>query len=129
MTPQEPGSAVGVAPGERLAHLGQVVVRTAGADREERDARVDEGLGSVDTLPGGGPLDRRRVGPDGGAVLGEDRRLPRDDLEVTEAVPDVGVLRDQAQRLLLAAASDEDRDVARGGGVADGEAVLDPGQV
>src|SRR6202000_3009351 len=47
---------------------------------------------------------------------------------VGEAVPDVGVAGHDAQHLLLAAAPDQDRDLAGRGGVELGEAALDPGQ-
>src|SRR5690606_39873520 len=80
-------------------------------------------------LPGARPLDRGGVGADLRAVLGEDRRLAGERLEVAEGVPDVGVLGDEAQRLLLAAAADQHRDAAGRGRVADREAVLDARQV
>ena len=64
-----------------------------------------------------------------GAMVGEDVRLAQVCLAVTEAVPDVGVLGDQSQGLLLAATPDEDRDIARRRRVALGQAARDAGEV
>jgi hypothetical protein len=50
-------------------------------------------------------LDLRGVAPDGLAVLREDAELAVESLDVAEAVPDVGVLRDDAEGLLLAPAA------------------------
>ena len=57
--------------------------------------------------------DRRRVAPDGLAVLVQDGHLVTDGGRVTEDVAVVGVLRHQAQRALLSAPADEDGRPAR----------------
>ena len=73
---------------------------------------VGDVLGEAPRLGGdaGGALDLVRVAADPGAPLVEDGVLVGDGVGLAEAVPDVGLLGDDPQRLLLAAAADEDRD-------------------
>src|SRR6185312_14157625 len=59
----------------------------------------------------------------------EDAELALEPLRVAEAVPDVGVLRDDTQRLLLAATADQYRDLAGRRRVESVPAGLDDGQV
>src|SRR5690606_20351544 len=59
-----------------------------------------------------GDLDVGEVTPLRRAVLREDAELAGEGLGIGEGVPDVGVPRHESQRLLLAAAADEDRDAA-----------------
>jgi hypothetical protein len=77
---------------------------------------------------GAGDLDLGRVAAHVGAVPAQDLQLALDRLRVAEAVPDVRVLRHQAQRLALAAAADQHRDLAGRRGVQLAPAGLDPGQ-
>ena len=69
-----------------------------------------------------------RVATDGRAVLVEDAELVLEGRRVAEAVPDVGVLRDDAERLLLSPAADQDGDVAHRRRVELGPALLDARQ-
>src|SRR5674476_1419056 len=57
-------------------------------------------------------LDLGRVAAHLSAPVVEHTRLVRDHLRATEGVPDGGVLGDDAERLALAAAADQHRDVA-----------------
>src|SRR5207248_7744068 len=117
-----------VAPGDPGLQLAQVVVGAADADGEQGDAQVQELRAEFVrlALDAAGALDLRWVAADVGAVLVEDLHLAADHLRVAEAVPDVGVLGDQAQRLLLAAATDRPRDLARRGRVRLAPAALAP---
>src|SRR5439155_6254561 len=93
---------------------GQVVLRPANADRERRDAQVEQLRAQLVrlALDAARTLDLARVAAGVRAVLVEDLHLALHDLRVAEAVPDVAVLGDQLERLLLAAAADEHRDLA-----------------
>lgn len=72
------------------------------------------------------PFDLPRVSPDGRTVFIENGDLALNDLRVAEAVPNVGVLGHQAQRLLLAT-TDQDRDVAGRCRIEGGQTRLDSG--
>ena len=105
----------GPATGKRLGSR-HVVVGTVDADREERDAEVDERVGvGQQRIPGAlharRAFDGGRVAANRRAVLGQDLRLARVGFEVGETVPDVGVLGHQPQRLPLTLPTDQDRDV------------------
>ena len=73
-------------------------------------------------------LDLARVAALLGAPAVEHVVLVLDRRRIAEAVPDVGVPGDQPQRLLLAAAADQDRDVPRRRRVQPTEPRLDPRQ-
>ena len=68
------------------------------------------GLGSPRRRSLGRDLDLVDVASDIRAVLGENAELALERWRVAEAVPDVGVLGHDSQRLLLAPAADQDRD-------------------
>ncbi len=82
-----------------------------------RDPEVDErvGLGQqrveAVALDARGAFDGGRVAADVGAVTRQDLRLRGVRLQRGEPVPDVGVLGDEAQRLLLALTADQYGDV------------------
>src|SRR5690625_4596155 len=66
--------------------------------------------------------------PDRLAVGAQDLHLVGQYLGIGEAVPDIGVLGHQPQRLLLPTATDQDRQRPLRARVQGGEPVLDPGQ-
>jgi hypothetical protein len=115
--------SVGVAPCDEVTDRSGVVVRPVEAHGEQAGAHVVQGLRGcrvvTDVLGqpsrrgrhARGPLDLVRVAPDPGAPLVEDAVLVGDRVGGAEAVPDRGVLGDDAQRLPLAATADENRDV------------------
>src|SRR3954454_19484368 len=118
-----------VAPGDPFAEEAEVVVRARRRDGEQAGADVEHRL--ADLLGGlaadaGGALDLTRVAAQRAAVLVEYGVLVRQRLGVAEAVPDVRVLGDQLQRLLLTAAADQHRDVPGRRRVQLGPALLDP---
>src|SRR6476659_8913466 len=121
-----------VAPAAQRLGLSQVVVGSVDADRQQCDPEVDERVGlrkqrvEAVALHACGALDGRRVTADVGTVPREDLRLRRVCLQRREPVPGVGVLRDQAQRLALTLATDQDWDVTRRRGVELGEPRLYP---
>src|SRR4051794_32253437 len=130
-TPRSTASE-GLAPGQPLLQPAEVVVRPADTDGEQRRAGLDQrraGLVRVAVRRADRPLDLAGVAADVGAVLGQDLLLADEGLEIAERVPDVAVLGDQAQRLLLATATDQHRDLAGRRRVQLGPARLDAGQV
>ena len=102
-----------ITPAAQRLGAGQVVVRAGGADGQQADTEDGQFFGLGDQPVGirdsglaahrGRPFDVGRVTPDGGAVVGQHSRLGGIGGGVGEAVPDVGMLGNQAQGLLLAA--------------------------
>src|SRR3954471_12730125 len=122
--------ASGVAPGGQLAQCAQVVAVAVAAHAEDQvlHAGLDQGVGLFDDPAAHAPgaLDLGRVAAHVGAVAEQDVVLGPVGLRVAEAVPHVGVLGDELQRHLGAAAADEDRQVAQRRRVELAQAVLDP---
>src|SRR5690625_5110837 len=123
-------TSAGIAPGHPLAQGGQVVVRPARRDGEQRGTLGHERLTGVPRVAPHAhrALDLARVAPDVGAVPRQHLVLASQGLDVGPAVPDVAVLGDVAQRLALTTAADEHRDVSGGGRVEPRPPVPDPGQ-
>src|SRR5579884_507965 len=127
-----------VAPPAQRLRCGQVVVGTRGADGQQCHAQAGEGLGFGDqcvtatgsglAADGRGAFDVVGVAADGGTVVGQHGRLGRVGVAGGEAVPHVGVFGDQAQRLFLTLAADQDREVARGRRIQFGQTGFDAGQ-
>ncbi len=79
--------------------------RAGGAEGVERG-----GVRGVGQFDADRPVDLAGVAPDLAAALVEDATLGGVGVGAQDAVPELGVLRGQAQRHLLAAAADQDRD-------------------
>ncbi len=112
---------------------GEVVVGTRHADGQQGDSLRGQRVGIAEQridvaveLHGRRTFDGLGIASNRCAVLSEHLRLVAVLFDVVEAVPRVAVLGDVAQRLLLAAAADQDRDVAGGCGIELGQARLDP---
>src|ERR1700691_2801527 len=121
-----------VAPVDPVAQRAEIILGAANAHGEQADAKLPQpraGLvgGAEAAVHADRALDLGRVAADVGTVLGEDRRLALELVEVGERVPDVGVLGDQPQRLADAGAADEHGDRPRRGRMERPEALLDPG--
>src|SRR5690606_567083 len=123
-------AVVRVAPPQPVPHRGEVVVGPAQADREQRRAETHKLVGLFRREPTqfARDLDLAHVTTDRLAVLGEDAQFALEGLGVAEAVPDVRVLGDDAQRLLLPARTDENRDGAGGRRVQLRPAIRDDGE-
>jgi hypothetical protein len=122
-----------VPPVDPVAQRAEVILGAASAHGEQARAKLSQPwpglLGRAEAaVHADRALDLRRVAADVGAVLGEDRRLALELVEVGEGVPDVGVLGDQSQRLADAAAADQDRDGPGRRRVEPPEALLYPRQ-
>ena len=122
-----------VAPGDQLAHRAEVIAPAVAADAEDEvlDAGRDEVVGvssasawmpQVRSIsPGSRPTSSQWPSRISFLLLVR--------LGVAEAVPHVGVLGDELERDLLAAAADQDRQLAHRRRVELAEALLDPRQV
>ena len=119
-----------VAPGEQPPQVGEVEVGLLG-DRDEVPraglvVAIEQAGRDVLARDEHGALDLGGVAAEGGAVIVEHAALVRDHLGRAEGVPGVGPLRDQPQHDLLAAASDQHRDLAaHGRRVEQAEALVD----
>ena len=118
-----PRRSAAVAPPDERGRGSQVIVGSVAPDRHQGDSQPGQRLGIgrqrhiIAPVDPGGSLNCLRIAAGVGAVPGQRGGFARVGVGVGEAMPDLGMLGDETQRLALALSTDEDRYRPGGGRV------------